>query len=194
MHLLFAGAKQALIINFILCSMKLFLHRISCYHNHHALPCVRYIPEDLWHQCILLRCVLYTPGIIYTTGPTVPVYYVTHTHDVIIIYSGDDTARIQNDSLCASAVTNNWATIISSINDSTSFANELKTAGLIPEPVFKTATDRKTAWSTEERVTDLLSSAEPAIRKKEAFLKFCEILAKVGDKELADDLQKVIRR
>ena len=108
-------------------------------------------------------------------------------HECFIVYiyiSGGDAATFRHALRC------NWSRIIDSIDDATAFANQLKQAGLIPHPVFNTAIHGRLGQTIKDRVTNLLSSAEEAVknRDKQHFVKLCEIVREVGDSAVADKL------
>ena len=106
---------------------------------------------------------------------------------MIYIYmyiSGGDAATFSD------ALRHNWCRIIDSIHDATVFANQLKQAGFIPRSVYDTAIDGRSGQTTKDRVTNLLSSAEGAIKNRDEqhFVKLCEIVREVGDSAVADKL------
>lgn len=87
------------------------------------------------------------------------------------------------------AIRDNWCDIINPIRDATAFANELLQAKLISRPAFETAISRQTGQSDRDRVTNLLSSVQEAIKHREQrFVKLCEIVREVGDGAVADKL------
>lgn len=90
--------------------------------------------------------------------------------------------------ICA-AIQHNWCNIINSIRDATAFANQLWQAALISRPAFDTTISSQTGQSDSQRVTNLLSSVQEAIKHREQrFVKLCEIVREVGDGAVADKL------
>ena len=103
---------------------------------------------------------------------------------IYIYISGDGAATFSD------ALRHNWCRIIDSIHDATAFANQLKQAGFIPRSVYDTAIDGRSGQTTKDRVTNLLSSAEGAVKNRDEqhFVKLCEIVREVGDSAVADKL------
>ena len=108
----------------------------------------------------------------------------------IIIIGGGTLPDTIDHKVATVAMGECWADMVDSVTCYTDFAKHLKTKGLIPNPVFTTAIDRSTNRSTQERVSDLLSSVETAIKQGqgECFAKLCDILKVCGGTAVADKL------
>ena len=107
----------------------------------------------------------------------------------IIIFLYEIDGEDIDPQIARAVITSNWTDIIGSLKDPISFANELKEAKLITDPVHDTAVDRFSGRTATERVTALLASVETAVKiKGNRFKTLCEIVGHVGDSTVATKL------